>query len=299
MQFTMVFQALVENTNDVIMVLDATPFSAGGPKIAYVNPAFEKLMGYRADEVVGQNPKFLQGPATDDETRSQIRQAMRDNKSIRTQILNYAKDGNELWLDINFVPLFDENGSLAYYAAIERDLTEHKKLQFALEDMARTDGLTGLANRQAFLGRANGEFSRARRYSRSLSVIMIDIDHFKSINDQYGHAAGDQVLRQLGRQCQRELRDSDFLGRIGGEEFALLLPDTPKDNTLYVAERMREQLSKTAITLDNGITLTITASFGVAAMIDEDADFNAVLHRADVAMYDAKHGGRNQVKSAA
>jgi diguanylate cyclase (GGDEF)-like protein/PAS domain S-box-containing protein len=299
MQFTVVFQALVENTNDVIMVLDATPLSAGGPKIAYVNPAFEKLMGYRADEVVGQNPKFLQGPATDDETRSQIRQAMSDNKSIRTQILNYAKDGSEMWLDINFVPLFDENGVLAYYAAIERDLTEHKKLQFALEDMARTDGLTGLANRQAFLERANGEFSRARRYSRPLSVIMIDIDHFKSINDQYGHAAGDQVLRQLGRQCQRELRDSDFLGRIGGEEFALLLPDTPKDNTLYVAERMREELSKTAITLDNGITLTITASFGVAAMIDEDADFNAVLHRADVAMYDAKHGGRNQVKSAA
>lgn len=299
MQFTLVFQALVENTNDVIMVLDATSLSAGGPEIVYVNPAFERLMGYRADEVVGQNPKLLQGPATDDETRTQIRQAMRQNKSIRTQILNYAKNGDELWLDINFVPLFDENGDLAYYAAIERDLTEHKKLQFALEDMARTDGLTGLANRQALLERANGEFSRARRYSRSLSVIMIDIDHFKSINDQYGHAAGDQVLRQLGQQFQSRLRDSDLMGRIGGEEFALLLPDTPKDNALYVAERMREQLNETSIALDNGITLNITASFGVAAMNDDDADFNAVLHRADVAMYDAKHGGRNQVKSAA
>jgi len=299
MQFILVFQALVENTNDVIMVLDATSLSAGGPEIVYVNPAFERLMGYRADEVVGQNPKLLQGPATDDETRTQIRQAMRQNKSIRTQILNYAKNGDELWLDINFVPLFDENGDLAYYAAIERDLTEHKKLQFALEDMARTDGLTGLANRQALLERANGEFSRARRYSRSLSVIMIDIDHFKSINDQYGHAAGDQVLRQLGQQFQSRLRDSDLMGRIGGEEFALLLPDTPKDNALYVAERMREQLNETSIALDNGITLNITASFGVAAMNDDDADFNAVLHRADVAMYDAKHGGRNQVKSAA
>jgi diguanylate cyclase (GGDEF)-like protein/PAS domain S-box-containing protein len=299
MQFTLVFQALVENTNDVIMVLDATPLTAGGPKIAYVNPAFEKLMGYRADEVVGQNPKFLQGPATEDKTRYQIRQAMRQHKSIRTQILNYAKDGNELWMDINFVPLFDENGELAYYAAIERDLTEHKKLQFELEDMARTDSLTRLANRQAFMERANSEFSRARRYSRSLSVIMIDIDHFKSINDQHGHAAGDEVLRQLGQHCSSRLRDSDFLGRIGGEEFALLLPDTSQDSAYHVAERMREQLSKTSIVLDNGITLGITASFGVAAMNQEDTDFNFVLQRADTAMYDAKHGGRNQVKTAA
>ena len=299
MQFALVFQALVENTNDVIMVLDATPLSAGGPKIVYVNPAFERLMGYRSDEVIGQNPKLLQGPATDDETRAQIRRAMRQQESIRTQILNYAKDGSELWLDINFVPLFDENGELAYYAAIERDLTEHKKLQFALEDMARTDSLTGLANRQALMEHAKGEFSRARRYSRSLSVIMIDIDHFKSINDQYGHAGGDQVLRQLGRQCSSRLRDSDFLGRIGGEEFALLLPDTPRDSAHHVAERMREQLSKTSINLDNDITLNVTASFGVAAMNENDVDFNAVLQRADAAMYEAKHAGRNQVKSAA
>ena len=299
MQFAKVFQALVENTNDVIMVLDATPLTAGGPKIAYVNPAFETLMGYRADEVIGLNPKFLQGPDTEDKTRYQIRQAMRENKSIRTQILNYAKDGNELWLDINFVPLFDDNGALVYYAAIERDLTEHKKLQFALEDMAKTDSLTGLANRQAFMERAMGEFSRARRYSRSLSVIMIDLDHFKSINDLYGHAAGDQVLRQLGQQCHSQLRDSDFMGRIGGEEFVLLLPDTSQDSAFHVAERMREQLSKTPILLDKGITLHITASFGVTAINKDDADFNAVLQRADVAMYEAKHDGRNKVKSAA
>ena len=299
MIFAQVFQALVENTNDVIMVLDATPLTAGGPRIAYVNPAFEKLMGYSAEEVLGKNPKFLQGPGTEDKTRYQIRQAMRENKSIRTQILNYAKNGDELWLDINFVPLFDESGELIYYAAIERDLTEHKRLQFALEDMATTDSLTGLANRQAFMERASGEFSRAQRYNRSLSVIMIDIDHFKSINDRFGHAAGDQVLRQLGQHCQSRLRDSDFLGRIGGEEFVLLLPDTSQDSAYHVAERMREQLSQTVISLENSLTLNITASFGVAAMNKDDADFNSVLHRADVAMYDAKHGGRNQVKTAA
>ena len=299
MQFALVFQALVENTNDVIMVLDATPLSAGGPRIVYVNPAFEKLMGYAADEVIGQNPKILQGPGTDDKTRYKIRKAMREGTSIRTQILNYDKAGNELWLDINMVPLFDENGTLTYYAAIERDLTEHKKLQTQLESMATIDSLTGLANRQAFLQRAKNEFHRARRYARPLTVVMIDIDHFKSINDQFGHATGDEVLRQTADICQSSLRGSDFMGRVGGEEFVLLLPDTPLSNAFHVAERMRTHLFETPIELENGTLLNITASFGVASMSEADSDLNEVLERADEAMYHAKHEGRNQVKSAA
>ncbi len=299
MQFSLVFQALVENTNDVIMVLDATPLSEGGPKIDYVNPAFEKLMGYTADEVIGQNPKILQGPGTDDKTRYKIRKAMRDETSIRTQILNYDKAGNELWLDINMVPLFDQNGNLAYYAAIERDLTEHKKLQAQLESMATIDSLTGMANRQAFLQRAKNEFNRARRYARPLTVVMIDIDRFKTINDRYGHATGDEVLRQTADICQRSLRGTDFMGRVGGEEFVLLLPDTTHSSAYHVAERMRTHLCETPIVLENGVSLSITASFGVASMKEHDRDFNAMLELADEAMYHAKHEGRNQVKSAA
>lgn len=298
MHFERIFRSLVENTNDVIMVLDATPLEQGGPFIVYVNPAFERLMGYRAEEVMGQNPKILQGRDTDDKTRYKLRQAMREGKSIRTQILNYDKFGHELWLDINMVPLFDEQGDLAYYAAIERDLTEHKRLQSHLESMANTDSLTGLLNRQAFMHRAEKEFSRARRYARPLSAVMIDVDHFKSINDRYGHAAGDRVLQEVSAICQSSLRGSDTLGRIGGEEFVLLLPDTPQSNAIFVAERMREQLARTPIDLD-GIVLSTTASFGVASLCEADVNFNSMLERADEAMYHAKHDGRNKVKCAA
>lgn len=298
MHFERIFRSLVENTNDVIMVLDATPLEQGGPFIVYVNPAFERLMGYSAEEVMGQNPKMLQGPDTDDKTRYKMRQAMRDGKSIRTQILNYDKFGHELWLDINMVPLFDEDGNLAYYAAIERDLTEYKRLQSRLENMANTDSLTGLSNRQAFLHRAEKEFNRARRYAHPLSAVMIDVDHFKSINDRFGHAIGDVVLREVSTICQCSLRGSDFLGRIGGEEFVLLLPDTPQSNAVFVAERMREQLAKSVIDVE-GLALTITASFGVASLCDADINFNSILERADEAMYHAKHDGRNKVKSAA
>lgn len=298
MQLEWIFRSLVANTNDVIMVMDATPLDDGGPKIVYVNPAFEALMGYRAQDVIGHNPKFLQGAGTSDQTRYKIRQAMRDGKSIRTEILNYDSQGKELWLDINMVPLFDEHGKLAYYAAIERDLTEHKRLQARLEALATTDSLTGLLNRHTFLQLADKEFARARRYSRPLSVIMIDIDHFKSINDRHGHAAGDEVLRGMSAICQSNLRDSDLLGRVGGEEFVLVLPDTPQTNAVRVAERMREQLAKSPIQ-PASLNLTITASFGVTSLREGDDSLQTLIERADAAMYSAKHGGRNQVKSAA
>ena len=298
MIFEHVFKSLVDNTNDVIMVMDSTPLEQGGPFIVYVNPAFERLMGYSHDEVVGQNARVLQGPDTDIKTRENIRNAMANGERIRTQILNYTKSGQPLWMDINIVPIFNEQGQLAYFAAIERDLTEHKMLQQRLEILASTDALTGLPNRQAIMGKAKTEFSRARRYERPLSLVMIDVDHFKSINDTYGHAAGDHVLTNVGHILGDSLRESDILARIGGEEFVLLLPDTPKANAEHVAERMREQLANSTIKYQN-IEISITASFGVAAITAEDDTLEQMLGRADLAMYEAKNNGRNQVKTAA
>lgn len=298
MIFEHVFKSLVENTNDVIMVMDSTPLEQGGPFIVYVNPAFERLLGYSNDEVVGKNPKVLQGPDTDDNTREKIRAAMSSGDRIRTQILNYTKGGQPVWMDINIVPIFNESGKLAYFAAIERDLTEHKMLQSRLEILASTDALTGLPNRQAIMGKAKKEFGRAQRYSRPLSIVMIDVDHFKSINDQYGHATGDHVLTNVGHILGDSLRDSDVLARIGGEEFVLLLPDTPKANAEFVAERMRSQLANTTIKFE-ALELKITASFGVAEITSEDETLEQMLSRADHAMYDAKHSGRNRVKTAA
>ena len=298
MIFENVFKSLVENTNDVIMVMDSTPLDEGGPFIVYVNPAFERLLGYSCEEVVGQNPRILQGPGTDENTRGKIRQAMISGERIRTQILNYTKDGQQVWMDINIVPIMNEQGQLAYFAAIERDLTEYKMLQSRLEVLANTDALTGLPNRQAFMDKAKKEFSRSNRYSRPLSMVMIDIDHFKSVNDQYGHATGDHVLTNVGHILSDGLRDSDVLARIGGEEFVLLLPDTPEANTEYVAERMRKQLANTAIKYKD-LELTITASFGVAAISPEDETLEQMLARADLAMYEAKNSGRNRVKTAA
>jgi len=298
MSINPLYRSLVEHANDIVLVLDNTPAEAGGPIIVYVNPIFETLMGYRANEVIGKTPGLFNGPETDRYTRNKIRKALREGKELRTEIMNYTKSGDPLWLDINIFPLYDSRGNIQYFAAIERDLTEHKRLLARLEKMATIDALTELPNRQHIMHLARREFSRSQRYHRPFSILMIDIDRFKAINDQYGHASGDKVLHEVGRICSLELRDPDVLGRIGGEEFVLLLPDTPRANAMYVAERIRERMARTPITIDR-TNLLVTASIGVAERSKSDNDFSNLLDRADLAMYDAKQDGRNKVKAAA
>jgi diguanylate cyclase (GGDEF)-like protein/PAS domain S-box-containing protein len=292
------FQTLIQSTSDVVMVTDATPQDAGGPLIVYVNPAFERLMGYSAAEIVGQSPRILNGPDTDRHTRYRIRRALREGKGIRTEILKYSKDGQSRWLDMNVVPLRDADGVLTHFACIERDLTRYKKIERQLANMALFDSLTGTLNRQAFHQYAEKEFARSKRYYRPLSAIMLDIDHFKRINDQYGHQGGDQVLQIFAEACQEVIRSTDLLGRVGGEEFALLLPDTPLKAAYNLAERLRERINKYPY-LAGEMLIEVTASLGVAELQHDDSDFKALLQRADEALYQAKHAGRNRVKMAA
>ena len=292
------FQTLIQSTTDVVMVTDARPQEDGGPRIVYVNPAFEQLMGYTADEVIGQSPRLLNGPDTDRHTRYRIRKALREGKGIRTEILKYCKNGQTRWLDMNVVPMHDADGTLTHFATIERDLTRYKKIERQLANMALFDSLTGTLNRPAFFQHADKEFTRSKRYYRPLSVIMLDIDHFKRVNDQHGHSGGDQVLQIFAEACQEVIRSTDLMGRVGGEEFALLLPDTPLKAAFNLAERLRERINKYPY-LAGEMLIEITASLGVAEMQNDDGDFKALLQRADEALYSAKHAGRNQVKIAA
>lgn len=292
------FQTLIQTTTDVVLVTDATPLDAGGPRIVYVNPAFEKLMGYRAEEVLGQSPRILNGPETESHTRYRIRKALREGKGIRTEILKYCKDGQPRWVDMNLVPLRNQDGDITHFASIERDLTRYKKIERQLANMALFDSLTGTLNRPAFYQHAEKEFARSKRYYRPLAVIMLDIDHFKHINDQYGHHGGDQVLQIFAEACQEVIRSTDVMGRVGGEEFVLLLPDTPMNAAFNLAERLRARINKYPY-LAGDMLIEVTASLGVAELHREDTDFRALLRRADDALYQAKHAGRNQVKIAA
>ena len=166
-----------------------------------------------------------------------------------------------------------------------------------LERLASVDGLTGAYNRRHFFQAADAEFARSKRYGFPLSVLMIDLDHFKSINDRWGHAIGDETLKATVRAIQTAIRREDTLGRLGGEEFAVLLPQTDADGAALFGERLRQVISELRIETGEA-PLTFTTSVGVAQVIETDFMFKDTLARADEALYDAKGSGRNRVAVA-
>jgi diguanylate cyclase (GGDEF)-like protein len=160
--------------------------------------------------------------------------------------------------------------------------------------LARTDALTGLSNRRALFETAESVFAGTRRYNRPVSLVVIDLDHFKAINDRRGHAAGDEALRLVARVIGSTIRASDIAGRIGGEEFAIVLPETTAADAANLAERLRERIASHPAA-HNGDAFALTASFGVAGDSGGGVRFESLLARADAALYDAKAEGRNRV----
>lgn len=174
---------------------------------------------------------------------------------------------------------------------------ENARLFQQVQQLAITDELTGAYNRRYFYELVDLELARSKRYNHPVSLLMIDLDNFKTVNDRFGHATGDQVLKGVAEQIQRTVRECDTLGRYGGEEFVLLLPETPLDKAVEVAERLRRMIEAHKIMVD-GIEISITLSIGAAAIGADCKDSDALLQRADRAMYEAKAAGRNRVSYA-
>jgi diguanylate cyclase (GGDEF)-like protein len=166
--------------------------------------------------------------------------------------------------------------------------------ELELRKLAAIDSLTGAMTGRSFALEAKKELSRARRFDHSIGCIMFDLDHFKRVNDTYGHAAGDQVLRSVATICSNELRGIDIFGRVGGEEFAIVLPETTMEGATATAERLRQKFSAAPVVFA-GQDIPVTASFGVTAYSTLDENFAVTLKRADGALYAAKEAGRNQV----
>ena len=174
---------------------------------------------------------------------------------------------------------------------------ELKRAQIQLQEQATTDSLTGIFNRRHFLELAEREFQRTLRYKDDLSLLMIDLDFFKKVNDHHGHAAGDKVLIGFTDICRKNLREIDIFGRLGGEEFAILLPQTSINEAKITAERLRSLVAQSDMDTGNQ-KLRMTISIGVASLKPEEDKLSAVLKRADDAVYEAKRNGRNQVALA-
>jgi diguanylate cyclase (GGDEF)-like protein len=187
--------------------------------------------------------------------------------------------------------------SLMVLLARVRAALREKERQDLLEKWATTDPLTELLNRRHFFELADRELERCRRQNSELSFILLDIDLFKQVNDQYGHLMGDNVLITLANEVKKQLRKVDFCCRYGGEEFVICLPDTPKEGSFDVAERIRNQVERTQFSTQDEDAFTVSISLGIATR-EQEENVEAILKRADDALYQAKEAGRNQTKVA-
>jgi len=177
---------------------------------------------------------------------------------------------------------------------VEERTVALEKVNHRLKELASTDVLTGLMNRRAFMEEAQAKFNLAKRYQRPLSFLMIDIDHFKSVNDTYGHQAGDVALVETSKIIRNCLRETDVLGRIGGEEFAVLLPETGIEQTTELTERLLEKVRAAKIEIEDDRIISLTTSIGVATVPPLLIDVDTVMKEADKALYKAKSEGRDR-----
>ena len=179
-------------------------------------------------------------------------------------------------------------------AMLGEEVSRREELENELRRLAEVDVLTGVATRRAFITAIQREMTLASERGQPLAVIALDIDHFKLINDRYGHLAGDNVLTAVGEELRRECRSPDVVGRLGGEEFAILLANASLDAAASVAERIRQRLLTAVVSISEATQLTVTASLGVAAFMPGDT-FEDLTGRADAGLYRAKRAGRDRV----
>ena len=290
------FEQIVAEASDAIIVAEVNPDTGPGFRIVYSNRAFTHIFGYSCEEVRGKSPRMLQGPGTCGETVREISTIVHAGKSIRRRILNYTKAGQPVWVDLNIVPLSLPNDPIRRFAAVERDVTNDVERERQLEVLAFADPLTKLANRRYFDQTLERELSRARRHRVPLSLAMLDIDRFKFVNDTWGHPVGDRVLIAVARSILRSVRNYDFVARVGGEEFTVLLPGASLTHAEQVVERVCADVHTHAHAVVDTQTIMVTCSAGLTDLGEID-DKETIVSRADRALYAAKSEGRNRVMS--
>lgn len=269
-------------------------------KINYVSPSIKNILDVDPKSAIGKPWQEVLPSATASAESQQLDMKVQDllqpgRKLPGFEVKFVRKDGEVRYLDNQVRPHLDKHGALASIHGIVKDITIRKKLELKLLHMATVDPLTGVNNRRQLFELARRELNRARRYGHKISLLMMDIDHFKKINDTYGHNVGDEVLIAMSKECVGRLRNTDVFARVGGEEFAALLVETGDEHAQHVAEQLRAGIEEMTVSTDAG-PLKITMSVGVASVSAvEDITLEKIFILADSALYEAKRNGRNQV----
>ena len=282
------FRSLFEESKDAIVNTDKKG------NFLMVNPAGRELFGLVDHEIGSINFLDLY---VDPAMARRFSAAIAEQGYIREfGVKLYGKDGKVMDCFMTVTAKLSEDGALVGFEGIIRDVTPYKKMEEELRRLATTDSLTGINNRRNFMELVQKEINRSNRYEHPFSLIMLDIDLFKKVNDTYGHSAGDQVLIEFCNTCLKELRESDIMGRLGGEEFAVAVLESEAAGAAILAERIRKAVAAKTVVFGSW-DIGFTVSLGVARM-RPGFDLNSLLEHADRALYQAKENGRNQVKIA-
>lgn len=308
----------VEQSPSSVMITDAMG------NIEYVNPNFVETSGYSYEEALGKKPSILKSGVHPPKFYQILWETILSGKEWRKEFCNRKKNGELYWELQSISPLRDADGNITHFLALKIDDTERKRaeeklkvytsklersntikdslieelqeLKKKLEVSAKTDPLTGLANRRGMIEKVEYERFRFNRNKKAFAFVISDIDHFKKVNDTYGHDAGDFVLRHVAHHFKDFSRKQDVVCRWGGEEFLMLLPETDLNGAILLAEKFRARIEKEAFE-HNGQVLRITMSFGLSIFEESDQDIDACIKRADKCLYIAKVSGRNRIIS--
>jgi diguanylate cyclase (GGDEF)-like protein/PAS domain S-box-containing protein len=285
-------QALVSSSNGIMI----SRSDDNDHSIVYVNPAFARITGYSAEEVIGREGRFLVRDDLAQPGLAEIRTALRERREGHALLRNYRKDGSQFWNELTISPVKDASGAATtHFVSVINDVSERINYQKELEYQATHDSLTGLANRNLLNDRITQAIAWGKRQGAIVGLLLLDLDHFKLINDGSGHGMGDVVLQEVARRLSLCVRETDTVARLGGDEFVIVLTDLPgNDDASAIAEKVLEALSHPfeAGTQD----MRVTASIGISLFPRDGENGETLLRYADIAMYRVKEHGRNSVR---
>jgi diguanylate cyclase (GGDEF)-like protein/PAS domain S-box-containing protein len=265
--------------------------------IEYVNRKFSEITGYSYEEAISENPKVLKSDYHSEEYYKNLWETILTGKEWRGEFHNKKKNGELYWESAIISPIFNNRGDIIQILAIKEDISERKRLENELKRQARTDGLTGLSNRRHFMETAEKQLLWDKNNPKENAFLMLDIDFFKKVNDNFGHAIGDIAIKMVADVCKETIRRTDILGRIGGEEFAILLVELNYTDAIKIAERLRLNVENIKLFDNNEVQVNLRVSIGITKYNTEEDSLEDLMIRSDKALYKAKNEGRNRVIS--
>ena len=278
----------LDATSDPVMLTDAKA------RIIFANAAFAKSTGYTVDEIQGSTPAMFKSGKHDEAFYAAMRRSLASGQNFRATFINRRRDGSLYHAEQSISPIFGEKGRISHYVSVSKDITKRVEREQALLRAATKDKLTGLHNRHHGEQLLAERYRTARTLQRPLTLVMCDIDHFKRINDEFGHPTGDRVLAEVADMLRQAVRSRDAVIRWGGEEFMIVLDECSQTDTVDLAKRILDRVNAH----EDGEVPALTLSLGLATLAPDEA-IDELIARADSALYDAKRAGRNRLSITA